>query len=125
MTAARERIVDTASGLFYEHGTRNVGVDRVIAESAVAKATLYAHFPSKDDLVVAYLQKADRAWRGKLETAANAAGDDPRDQLVGLFDALSTAGARGCAPPYHVYTYTRLIFFCLRTSLKRNFVALS
>ena len=95
--SARDRIVDTASGIFYEHGTRNVGVDRVIAESAVAKATLYAHFPSKDDLVVAYLQKADRSWRGKLEAAAKAAGDNPRDQLVGLFDALDRTGARGCA----------------------------
>jgi AcrR family transcriptional regulator len=97
VTPARQRILDTASSLFYELGTRNVGVDRVIAESGVAKATLYAHFPSKDDLIVAYLQKADRAWRGKLEAAAAAAGADPRDQLVGLFDALQTAGARGCA----------------------------
>jgi AcrR family transcriptional regulator len=97
VTPARDRILETASSLFYAHGTRNVGVDRVIAESGVAKATLYAHFPSKDDLVVAYLGKADGAWRGKLEAAAAAAGSDPRAQLVGLFDALDDAGARGCA----------------------------
>ena len=101
MPAARERILDTASSLFYAHGTRNVGVDRVIAESAVAKATLYAHFPSKDDLVVAYLQRADAAWRGRLAAAANAAGAAPRAQLVGLFDAVTEAcerdGFRGCA----------------------------
>jgi AcrR family transcriptional regulator len=94
---ARDRILDTASKLFYAHGTRNVGVDRVIAESGVAKATLYAHFASKDDLVAAYLHKADTAWRDKLVAAATEAGDDPRDQLVGLFGALEQAGSRGCA----------------------------
>jgi AcrR family transcriptional regulator len=101
VTPARERILDAASTLFYAHGTRNVGVDRVIAASGVAKATLYAHFASKDDLVAAYLERADREWRARLEAAAAAAGDDARDQLVGLFAALEQAcardGFRGCA----------------------------
>lgn len=99
--AARQRILETAFGLFYAHGIRGVGVDRIIAESGVAKATFYKHFPAKDDLVLAYLDRVDEIWTGQLKAAAQVAGPDPRDQLVGLFDALSTAcrreGYRGCA----------------------------
>ena len=98
---ARERILDTAFRLFYARGVRAVGVDTVIAESGVAKATLYKHFNRKDDLVLAYLDRVDEIWRGQLAAAAAAAGDDPRDQLVGMFDALRTAcrmdDYRGCA----------------------------
>jgi len=98
---AHERILDTAFRLFYAHGPRGVGVDTVIAESGVAKATLYRHFPRKDDLVLAYLDMVDRAWLGQLRTAAEAAGDQPRDQLIGLFDALCSAcrseSHHGCA----------------------------
>lgn len=99
--AARDRILDTAFRLFYARGLRAVGVDTIIAESGVAKATFYRHFPAKDDLILAYLDKVDRVWTAQLEHAAQAAGPDPRDQLVGLFDALATAcrrpGYRGCA----------------------------
>src|SRR6266540_7175687 len=91
---ARERILDTAFRLFYAHGHRGVGVDTVIAESGVAKATLYKHFPRKDDLVVAYLDEVDQEWLGALREAARAAGDDPREQLVAAFDALTTACRR-------------------------------
>ena len=98
---ARQRILDAAFGLFYARGIRAVGVDTIIAESGVAKATFYKHFPAKDDLVVAYLDRVDGVWSGQLHAAAEAAGDAPADQLVGLFDALSTAcrrdGYRGCA----------------------------
>ena len=99
--AARDRILETAFALFYARGVRAVGVDTVIAESRVAKATLYKHFPRKDDLVLAYLDKVDETWRSQLEAAAAAAGADPRDRLVGMFDALVTAcrrdGYHGCA----------------------------
>jgi AcrR family transcriptional regulator len=98
---ARERILDTAFRLFYARGPRGVGVDTVIAESGVAKATLYKHFPRKDELVLAYLDKVDQAWFGQLRAAARDAGDDPRVQLVGMFDALASAARRdgyhGCA----------------------------
>jgi AcrR family transcriptional regulator len=100
-SAARERILEAAFALFYARGIRAVGVDLIIAESGVAKATFYKHFPAKDDLVVAYLDKVDGVWTGQLHQAAAAAGPDPADQLVGLFDALRTAcrrdGYRGCA----------------------------
>lgn len=96
----RERILATASELFSAHGLRGVGVDRIIAESGVAKSTMYVHFPSKDELAAAYLRRTDTSWRGKLRAAAEAAGDDPADQLVGLFDAVATAytehGFHGC-----------------------------
>jgi AcrR family transcriptional regulator len=99
--SARQRILDSAARLFYAYGVRAVGVDRVIAESEVAKATLYKHFPAKDDLALAYLDRVDEVWRGQLAAAAAAAGEDPRDQLVGAFDALVSAtrrdGYRGCA----------------------------
>ncbi|MGZ4609130.1 MAG: TetR/AcrR family transcriptional regulator [Actinomycetes bacterium] len=98
---ARERILETAFRLFYARGVRGVGVDTVIAESGVAKATLYKHFPRKDDLVLAYLDRIDQIWRGQLVAAAEAAGPDPRDQLVGMFDALVTScrtdAYHGCA----------------------------
>src|SRR5665647_1283902 len=98
---ARERILDAAFRLFYAHGPRGAGVDTVIAESGVAKATLYRHFARKDDLVLAYLDKVDQAWFGALRSAARAAGEGPRAQLVGMFDALGSAwrreGYHGCA----------------------------
>jgi AcrR family transcriptional regulator len=99
-SAARARILDTAIGLFYARGLRAVGVDTIIAESGVAKATFYKHFPAKDDLVVAYLDRVDEVWTGQLHAAAEAAGPAPADQLVGLFGALDSAcrrdGYRGC-----------------------------
>jgi AcrR family transcriptional regulator len=60
-SAARERILATADTLFYGEGVRAVGVDRVVEESKVARVTFYRHFPSKNDLVVAYID-------GRLES---------------------------------------------------------
>ena len=100
-SGARERILATAFELFYARGIRAVGIDLIIARSGVAKATFYKHFPSKDELVLAYLDKVDGVWFGQLVAAAEAAGPDPVEQLVGMFDALRTAcsrdGYRGCA----------------------------
>jgi AcrR family transcriptional regulator len=100
-SAARQRILDTAFRLFYAHGIRAVGVDRIIAESGAAKATFYKYFPAKDDLVVAYLDTVDGIWSQQLHEAAEVAGTAPADQLVGMFDALGSAcrrdGYRGCA----------------------------
>ena len=98
---ARDRILDTAFRLFYARGIRAVGVDLIISESGVAKATFYKHFPAKDELVLTYLDRVDGIWTGQLRAAAEAAGPEPAAQLVGLFDALDTAcrreGYRGCA----------------------------
>lgn len=99
-SVARARILDTATQLFYARGLRAVGVDTIIAESGVAKATFYKYFPAKDDLIAAYLDRVDEMWSGQLHAAAAARGTAPADQLVGLFDALGSAcrqdGYRGC-----------------------------
>ncbi len=63
---ARDRILDVAGRLFYAAGYRAVGVDRVIAEAGVAKATFYRHFPSKDDLIVAWIGRAEAALNAQL-----------------------------------------------------------
>lgn len=100
-SGAGARILDTAFALFYAHGPRGVGVNTIIGESGVAKATFYKHFPRKDDLILAYLDRVDHQWFGALRTAARSAGDDPRAQLVAMFDALTGAyrreGYHGCA----------------------------
>ena len=84
----RERILDTASGLFYKHGLRNVGIDRIIAESGIARMTLYNHFKSKDLLIEEYLRRASSRWMkwyaGKIERAS----DDPRERLLAAFSVL-------------------------------------
>jgi AcrR family transcriptional regulator len=85
--AARERILEAASRLFVRDGFRAVGVDTVIAEAGVAKMTLYAHFPSKDDLIAAYLERANERFWHWLD-AAVAGVDDPRAKLVSMFDAV-------------------------------------
>ena len=87
-TNTEQKILDTAAGLFHRYGLRGVGVDQVIAESGVAKSTLYAHFRTKDDLIAAYLRRTDDSWMGQLQAAAEAAGSDPAEQAVGMFDAL-------------------------------------
>ena len=85
--AARERILEAASRLFLRDGFRAVGVDTVIAEAGVAKMTLYAHFPTKDDLIAAYLERANEQFWRWLDTAV-AGVDDPRAKLVSMFDAV-------------------------------------
>lgn len=97
---ARERILDTAGELFYRDGYRAVGIDTIIAQSGVAKMTLYRHFPSKDDLIAAYLEEANRRyWRWFDETIA--AKREPREKLVALFEATGRLATSprclGCA----------------------------
>jgi AcrR family transcriptional regulator len=99
-TRSEDRILAAAAELFYAHGLRGVGVDQAIEVSGVAKSTLYAHFRTKEQLVAEYLRRTDASWMAQLSQAAERAGGDPRDQLVGLFDALTDAfdrhGFFGC-----------------------------
>jgi AcrR family transcriptional regulator len=67
--SARGQILTTAARLFYRHGVRAVGIDTIIAASGVAKMTLYRHFPSKDDLVVAFLERTHAEFWAWLEEA--------------------------------------------------------
>ncbi|MFG3619276.1 TetR/AcrR family transcriptional regulator [Nocardia sp. NPDC047654] len=86
---ARERILSTAYALFTRRGIRAVGTDEVIALSGVAKATLYRHFPSKDDLVLAVLQRREQLWTlGLVETQSRARGNTPEEQLLAIFDVF-------------------------------------
>jgi AcrR family transcriptional regulator len=86
---ARERILESAYELFSRRGMRGVGVDEVIAHAGVAKATLYAHFPSKDDLVLAFLEQREQRWTLAFVVAeARRRGTTPEEQLLAIFDAF-------------------------------------
>jgi AcrR family transcriptional regulator len=88
-TTPRQRLLDTAARLFYERGFQAVGVDEIVAESGVAKMTLYRHFPSKDDLIVAYLKRSDDAYCDWYERAI-ATARNPRDKILAVFEALES-----------------------------------
>jgi AcrR family transcriptional regulator len=94
---ARRRVLDTALALFYAEGIHAVGIDRIIAEASVAKATFYNHFPSKDDLICAYLEEQITLVRGH----AVPRGDTPEQKIVAVFEAIGEItckpGFRGCA----------------------------
>ena len=86
---ARERILASAGELFSRRGVRGVGIDEVIAHASVAKATLYAHFPSKDDLVLAFLERREQQWTfAFVEAEARRRGTTPDQQLLAVFDAF-------------------------------------
>lgn len=98
--SARDRILDTAKRLFYRDGLRATGIDRIIAESGVAKMSLYRHFASKDDLIAAFLDWRHDHWMTWFTTAvetrlAQGAG------LAAVADALGEwfgqDDFRGCA----------------------------
>ncbi|WP_433723914.1 TetR/AcrR family transcriptional regulator [Nocardia sp. CA-129566] len=86
---ARERILSTAYDLFTRRGIRAVGTDEVIDVAGVAKATLYRHFPSKDDLVLAVLQRREQVWTiGLVEQQSRLRGSTPEEQLLAIFDVF-------------------------------------
>jgi AcrR family transcriptional regulator len=96
----REHVLGVAHELFYWHGIRATGVDRVAAEAGVAPTTLYRLFASKDDLIAAYIERADRLYREWFDAAAGAGGADPRQAILAVFDALGEQvqpqHCRGC-----------------------------
>jgi AcrR family transcriptional regulator len=84
---ARERIVETAYELFSRRAIRDVGIDEVIERAGVAKATLYRHFPSKDDLVIAFLERREERWTlAWVEAEARRRGTTPERQLLAIFE---------------------------------------
>lgn len=95
-----ERVLDVADRLFYEQGYVRTGINQIIAEAGVAKASFYDHFPSKEHLALAYLDKRHQEWfdnlRGFVENESN-----PGKRISRLFDFLETwlsaANFRGCA----------------------------
>jgi AcrR family transcriptional regulator len=84
---ARDRILESAYDLFSRHGVRAVGVDEVIKRASVAKATLYRHFASKDDLVLTFLQQREELWtKDWVEAEARRRGSTGEEQLLAIFD---------------------------------------
>lgn len=100
LSPARERILTTADRLFYEEGIHAVGIQRIVAESSVTRVTLYRHFPSKDDLVAAYLDRRAAYDHAQVDGLIEAHADDPRRALTELATALTrddfAALRRGC-----------------------------
>ncbi len=98
---ARQRILDTSERLFYAEGFRAVGVDRVVAEADVAKMTLYNHFPSKDDLMLATLKQQEAKVATMFDTAIKsylAVGEARLDAFfLALGDWFQSPGFRGCS----------------------------
>jgi AcrR family transcriptional regulator len=98
--SARERLLAAASELFYAEGVHTVGIDRVIERAGVAKASLYNTFGSKDELVRAYLE-GRHALQVERITRYIDRYSDPRDRLLGVFEAqgelFAAPGFRGCA----------------------------
>lgn len=97
----RARLIHAAIELFYSHGFQAVGIDQILAAAGVTKTTFYKHFESKDDLLVVAIRQRDewemQAWQAAVE---NIAGDDPKQQLLALFDVLdvwfTAPDFRGC-----------------------------
>ncbi|HKY83810.1 MAG TPA: TetR/AcrR family transcriptional regulator [Anaerolineales bacterium] len=93
--------MDVAGDLFFRSGYRAVGVDTIVERTGLAKMTLYRHFPSKDDLIVAYLEQVNRLFWEWFEAAADSAGAKPRERLLAVFTALERLVAspkcHGCA----------------------------
>jgi AcrR family transcriptional regulator len=86
---ARERLLEAAYELFSKRGIRAVGTEEVLAKAGVAKATLYRHFNSKEDLVLAFLQRREQRWtREFVEAEARRRGSTPRERLLAIFDVF-------------------------------------
>src|SRR3989337_1298111 len=87
--SARDRILAAAYELFSQRGVRDVGVDEIISHSGVAKATLYKHFPSKEDLVEAFLENREQRWTlDFVEAESRRRGNTPEEQLLAIFDVF-------------------------------------
>jgi AcrR family transcriptional regulator len=89
VASARERILNAAYELFSRRGIRAVGTEEVIERAGVAKATLYRHFATKNDLVLAVLQRREELWtHGLIEEQSRQRGGTPEEQLLAIFDVM-------------------------------------
>jgi AcrR family transcriptional regulator len=89
LASARERIDRAAYELFSRHGIRGVGVDTVSARSGVAKMTLYKHYPSKEDLALAFLRRREELWaRSWLQQEVERRAPTPAERLLAVFDVF-------------------------------------
>ena len=101
MSKVRERILETASELFYRNGIQAVGVDAIIGVAEVARMSFYRHFKSKEGLVLAFLERRDEQFRAWLDAEVRRLAPDPADRPLAVFDALALRlgpeDYRGCA----------------------------
>lgn len=95
----KERIIETASDLFYNQGYNQTGINQIIAEAGVAKASMYQHFRSKEDIAVAYLVKRHTMWMGKLDDCVSKESSS-KNKVIGCFEYLlewlTEVNFRGC-----------------------------
>ena len=95
----KERIIETASRLFYFNGYNQTGINQIIAEAGVAKASMYQHFRSKEDIAVAYLKRRHIMWMGKLNECVSRT-DHKGGKVLGCFNYLTEwlteVNYRGC-----------------------------
>jgi len=84
-SGVKERILDTASRLFYDQGYHVTGINQIIEEADIARASLYNHFPSKTDLLLAYLDNTHASWFEELDAFLKPMAG-PREKLLALFD---------------------------------------
>lgn len=96
----REQILGTASSLFYQRGVRAVGIDLVIEQAGVAKTSLYRYFPTKDELIVAFLEREDVDFWSVWDGVARQHADQPLAELEAhmrwIGERLGRANYRGC-----------------------------
>lgn len=97
----QERILEAASELFYSQGIKATGVEAIVKLAGTNKMTLYKYFPSKDDLVVAFLRKRDADFTRWFVDQINSKADQPKNKLLAVFDVigewLEIPEFRGCA----------------------------
>jgi AcrR family transcriptional regulator len=97
---ARERVIATADRLFYAHGIHAVGVDQIVEEAGVSKASLYANYRTKDDLAVSYLRTRSENWQAHVAEELPGRAEEPRERVLAIFDMLGEwfvmPGYRGC-----------------------------
>jgi AcrR family transcriptional regulator len=95
----KERVIATASDLFYNQGYNQTGINQIIAEAGVAKASMYQHFRSKEDIAVAYLIARHSMWMGKLNDSVSIQNTS-KGKVIGCFDYLTAwltdVNFRGC-----------------------------
>ncbi|HEX3832688.1 MAG TPA: TetR/AcrR family transcriptional regulator, partial [Solirubrobacteraceae bacterium] len=98
--APRERLLAAADQLFYEEGIATVGVDRILKQSDVARASLYSTYGSKDELIRAYLEARSQGWQALVAEVLPVRWDSARDRILGIYELLTewfgAPGYRGC-----------------------------
>lgn len=95
--ATRARILDAATALFYANGLRAVSADRIVAQVGITKVTFYRHFPTKEDLIVAYLERRAEWERAAVQSARAAAPGNPAQALRMIVDGI---GQESCSPGF-------------------------